>query len=366
MSFDRRAWAHLGRKMLSLAPLARQTVAVNDSVLGPYANVDGTGLRSNVSYDALIRVAFQPAYWSSPAVVDSDGRVIADAGQPSRPGEFTQMAYNFGLFFGIAVQAYEATLVSDDTPADRFLAGDATALTTVQQQGLNEFRNGGSQCTQCHQGPELSAAGISTAATGNPADPRALGLFRIGVSAIEDDPGAAGVDAFGSPLFPAAPGGRATGAFKAPDLRNVELTGPYFHTGGAATLEQVLEFYARNGDVPAGGNLGPGIGNIRLNQQDRAEIVEFLKTLTDDRVRYERAPFDHPSLCVPIGYAENPPGVLTPDTSMSATSAADLWALVPAVGQNGNAVPLQTFSELLQGIGRDGSRAHTLQQACVP
>jgi len=146
----------------------------------------------------------------------------------------------------------------------------------------------------------------------------------------------------------------------------VELTGPYFHTGGAATLEQVLEFYARNGDVPAGGNLGPGVGNIRLSQQDRAEIVEFLKALTDDRVRYERAPFDHPSLCVPIGYAENPPGVLTPDTSMSATSAADLWALVPAVGQNGNAVPLQTLSELLQGIGRDGSRAHTLQQACVP
>ena len=368
MSFDRRAWAHLGRKMLSLAPLARQTVAVNDSALGPYANVDGTGLRSNATYDAFIRAAFQPAYWSSPAIVDADGRIIVDAGQPSRPGEFTQMAYNFGLFFGIAVQAYEATLVSDDTPMDRFLAGDTTALTAAQQQGLNEFRNGGSQCTQCHQGPELSAAGITTAASGNPTDPRALGFFRIGVSAVEDDPGAAGLDAFGSPLFPAAPGGRATGAFKAPDLRNAELTGPYFHTGGAATLEQVLEFYARNGDVPAGGNLGPGIGNIRLNQQDRAEIVEFLKALTDDRVRYERAPFDHPSLCVPIGYAENPPGVLTPDASMSTapTSAADLWALVPAVGQNGNGVPLQTFAELLQGVGRDGSRAHALQQACVP
>jgi cytochrome c peroxidase len=365
MSFDRRAWVHLGRKMLSLAPLARQSVAVNDSVLGPNANVDGTGLRTNVSYDALIRAAFQPAYWSSPAVVDADGRVVAGAGQPSRPSEFTQMAYNFGLFFGIAVQAYEATLVSDDTPVDRFLAGDNAALTAIQQQGLNEFRTGGSQCTQCHQGPELSAAGITTAANGNPADPRALGFFRTGVSTIEDDAGTAGLDAFGSPLFPAAPGSRASGAFKSPGLRNVELTGPYFHTGGAATLEQVMEFYARNGDVPAGGNLGPGMGNIRLNQQDRAAIVEFLKALTDDRVRYERAPFDHPSLCVPIGYAENPPGVLTPDTSASA-SAADLWALVPAVGQNGNAVPLQTFAEQLQGIGRDGSRAHTFQQACVP
>jgi cytochrome c peroxidase len=365
MSFDRRAWAHLGRKMLSLPPLARQTVAVNDGVLAPYANAGGTGLRPDVTYDALIRSSFQPAYWSSPAVVNADGRVVAGEGQPSRPGEFTQTAYNFGLFFGIAVQAYEATLVSDDTPVDRFLAGNTGALTAIQQQGLNEFRDGGSQCTQCHQGPELSAAGITTAAGGNPADPRALGFFRTGVSAIEDDPGAAGVDAFGSPLFPASPGGRASGAFKSPDLRNVELTGPYFHTGGATTLEQVLEFYARNGDVPAGGNLGPGIGNIRLNQQDRTAIVAFLNALTDDRVRYERAPFDHPSLCIPIGYAESPVGVLTPDPS-GPTAAADLWALVPAVGQNGNTVPLQTFAELLQGTGRDGSRAHTLQQTCVP
>jgi hypothetical protein len=96
--------------------------------------------------------------------------------------------------------------------------------------------------------------------------------------------------------------------------------------------------------------------------------VEFLKALTDDRVRHERAPFDHPSLCVPVGYAESPSGVLTADTSPfgSGTAAADLWALVQAVGRGGNAVPLQTFDEQLQGIGRDGSRAHTLQQPCAP
>ena len=368
MSFDGRPWSILGRKMLGLTPLGRQVVDATDSVLGPFANLSGPGLRADVSYEALIRASFQPAYWNSPAVVDGDGRVIAEAGQPVRSREFSQMAYNFGLFFGIAIQAYEATLISDDTPVDRFLAGDTSALNAIQQQGLNEFRTGGSQCTQCHQGPELSAAGITTASRGNALDPRALGFFRTAVSAIEDDPGAAGLDAFGLPLFPGAPGGRANGAFKSPGLRNVELTGPYFHTGGAATLEQVMEFYGRNGDVPAGGNLGPGMGNIRLNQQDRAEIVEFLKALTDDRVRYERAPFDHPSLCVPVGYAENPSGVLTPDTSApgSTTAAADSWALVPAAGRNGNAVPLQTFAELLQAIGRDGSRAHTLQQPCAP
>jgi hypothetical protein len=65
------------------------------------------------------------------------------------------------------------------------------------------------------------------------------------------------------------------GMLKTPSLRNVELTGPYFHTGGAATLEQVVEFYARNGDVPAGGNLGPGMGNIRLNAQERSALVAF-------------------------------------------------------------------------------------------
>jgi cytochrome c peroxidase len=366
MSFDGRAWMHLGRRMLSVAPLARQTVAGDDSVLGALANAGGPGLQADASYAALIRASFQAAYWSSGAVVDAAGRVIVAAGEPGSSGEFSQMEYNFGLFFGLAVQAYESTLVSDDTPVDRFLAGDTEALTAIQQQGLNEFRNGGSQCTQCHQGPELSAAGVTTAARANALDPRAVGFFRTAVSAIEDDPGAAGVDAFGAPLFPAAPGGRANGAFKAPGLRNVELTGPYFHTGGAATLDQVMEFYARNGDVPAGGNLGPGIGNIRLNQQERLEIVEFLKALTDDRVRYERAPFDHPSLCLPVGYRENPPGVLTPDPSSGGAAAADVWALVPAIGQRGNAAPLQTFTELLGGIGRDGSRAHTLQQTCVP
>jgi cytochrome c peroxidase len=364
MSFAGRAWPDLGRKMLSLSPLGRQTVSPTDSVLGVFVT-SASGLRANVTYAALIRSAFQQAYWSSSAVVDANGRTIVASGEPSRPGEYNQMSYNFGLFFGLAIQAYEATLVSDDTPVDRFLGGDTTALTNLQQQGLNEFRGGGSQCTQCHQGPELSAAGVTTALRGPAQDPRALGFFRTGVSAVVDDPGAAGVDAFGAPLFPASPGGRANGAFKSPSLRNVELTGPYFHTGGAATLEQVVEFYARHGDVTGGGNLGPGIDDINLNQQERAQVVEFLKALTDDRVRFERAPFDHPSLCVPVGYEERAPGMLTPDAS-SPSAGADTFALVPAVGRNGNAVPLQTFPEQLTGIGRDGSRAHTLQERCTP
>jgi cytochrome c peroxidase len=365
MSFDGRTWPQLGRKMLTLTPLGRQQVAADDSVLGAFANTAATGLRPDVTYAALIREAFQPAYWNSPAVIDGSGRVIVDAGVPMRSGEFSQMAYNFSLFFGLAVQAYESTLISDDTPFDRFLDGDGGALNADQRQGLNAFRNGGPLCSLCHFGPELSAAAVTFASRGNASDPRTLGFFRTGVSAIEDDPGAAGLDAFGSPIFPAASASAVNGGFKIPGLRNVELTGPYFHTGSAATLAQVVDFYGRNGDVPAGGNLGPGIGAIRISAQDRAALVEFMNALTDERVRFDRAPFDHPSLCVPIGYVENPPGVLTPEASDSGL-AADSWAWIPPAGQGGHRVPLQTFAELLGGIGLDGSRAHTLQQPCVP
>ena len=88
----------------------------------------------------------------------------------------------------------------------------------------------------------------------------------------------------------------------------------------------------------------------------------FLKALTDERVRFERAPFDHPELCVSAGHVESQ-GKAVPQASGS-RSAADRWALVPAVGATGNRVPLQTFDELVRGIGRDGSRAHAMSQEC--
>jgi hypothetical protein len=89
----------------------------------------------------------------------------------------------------------------------------------------------------------------------------------------------------------------------------------------------------------------------------------FMKSLTDERVRFERAPFDHPELCVSTGHLEER-RQLAPAAS-GTRSAADRWASIPAVGARGSAVPLQTFEELLAGVGRDGSRAHTLANACT-
>lgn len=332
MSYTGRSFAKVAEKLLALRPLGRQTVSDGDSVLGAFADASGTGLAAEYSYRRLIEAAFEPTYWAAP--------------------EGGQMEANFSLFWGLAIQAYEATLISNDSRVDQFLEGNTQALSALEQQGMREFLGGGSQCTQCHQGAEFTAASFSNMRRPgfNPASARDAGFFRTAVTPIEDDPGV------------------ADGAFKSPGLRNVEFTGPYFHDGGQATLEQVMDFYARNGDFRAGGNLGPGIGQIRLNQQDRTAIVAFMKALTDDRVRFQRAPFDHPSLCISTGHEEPAAGVLAADTTDGrfASSAIDRWALIPAVGREGSTSPLQTFDELLRGIGNDGSRAHNLTQPCVP
>ena len=348
MSFAGRSWQDLGRKLLSVKPLGRQAVAADDSVLGALS--DGTGL--NVSYASLIQKAFQPAYWSAPDLVNG----------------YWQTEQNFGLIWGLAIQAYESTLISDNTRFDQFQLGNRQALTAQEQQGLQVF-NGNGNCSGCHGGPELTVSAYTavlrpqTQAT-NPQD---FGFFRTGVTPLTDDAGLDALDGFGQPLFTTvARGAQAAGTFKTPGLRNVELTGPYFHDGGQATLEQVVEFYGRNGDFPAGGLVGPGIGRIRLSAADKTALVAFMKALTDDRVKYEQAPFDHPSLCVPAGQVEMAPGVLEVDASQPGLSAADRYVLIPVSGKGGLGAPLQTFDELLRGVGSDGTRAHSLVEGCVP
>jgi uncharacterized protein (TIGR03437 family) len=92
-----------------------------------------------------------------------------------------------------------------------------------------------------------------------------------------------------------------------------------------------------------------------------------MKALSDDRVRYERAPFDHPELCVPDGHlpiSTGSPTLQNNGNPAFTMSAADRWVGIPAVGRGGNTAPLQTFEELLAGIGADGTRAHNMSEAC--
>ncbi len=96
---------------------------------------------------------------------------------------------------------------------------------------------------------------------------------------------------------------RVDGSFKVPILRNVELTGPYFHNGGKATLEDVVDLYARGGDFHEANinDLAPLLMMLDTTPADEAAVVAFLKSLTDERVRWEMAPFDHPEIALPNG-----------------------------------------------------------------
>jgi cytochrome c peroxidase len=332
MSYEGRTWPMLGKKLLHLAPLGRQRVAATDSVLGAMANPEGVGLTAGNTYRALIERAFHPRYWES-------GDAVTVAGVVDGEGKHTQIEYNFALFWGLALQAYQSTLNSDDTPFDRYMEGNPAALTPEQVQGL-QFFQGPARCNECHNGAEFSAAAFNANRT-----TRNHAFERTGVRPAAEDLGS------------------GNGAFKSIGLRNVEFTGPYFHNGGQATLEQVIDFYRRGGDfTPVANDLRP----FNANPAQRAALVEFLKALSDDRVRYERAPFDHPELCVPIGHVEGEAGSLTPpgEGARYPRSAAEQWRLVPAVGAEGNSAPLRTFDEMLRGAGSHGARAHTLTEAC--
>ncbi len=320
MSYAGRTWPQLGRKLFSLAPLALQQVSVNDSALGTMARAEGRGLADRFTYLSLVRAAFAPRLWESTESVEEG---------------FTQAEQNFSLFWGLALQAYQSTLVSNDSPFDRFMDGDTGALTAQEQQGMQLFQTTG-RCTNCHGGAEFSAASFSGA------NNRAF--QRTGVRPTAEDAGS------------------GNGAFKSIGLRNVEFTGPYFHNGGQATLEQVVEFYMRAGDFTPTNN----IRTFRLATDEKAALVAFLKALSDDRVRYERAPFDHPELCVPVGHVERSPGVLAAgEPGPFSLDAAERWRGLSAVGAGGNQAPLRTFDEMLRGAGANGGRAHLLDEACT-
>lgn len=354
----------LAQKLSRLRPLGKQVVHPQDSVLGADSRSPKPGLKDK-TYEQLVKDAFKPEWWKSNRLiqVDSKGRrtFVNSPDDSSQTKEYTLLEYNFSLFFGLAVQLYESTLIANDTPYDRFLEGNTTAFTQQQKLGKQLFE-GKARCAGCHAGLELTAASVSSVAKDGrikrapfgAKPPEDNGFFKIGVRPDTDDPGLGGNDGLsgkdqGNPLSEArlAQLGKfnlllgenppiltpplnlnesviANGAFKAPGLRNVELTAPYFHNGGQATLEQVVDFYNRGGDF---GVLPP----LNLSPDEKQQLVAFLKGLTDERVLKDKAPFDHPQLFVPNGH----PGNSTSVTNDGTGKATDSLVEIPAVGRNG-------------------------------
>jgi hypothetical protein len=157
MSFAGRNWAKIGKKLLQVGvtPLANQLVSTTDSVLGPASNqrtlfggaVNQAGRRGlNLTYNQLIELAFARGLWrnntqhfNGAACADPfDGYCLTLAAAPAVAGDtnqFRQREANFSLFFALSIQAYEALVIPDHTPADQFFDVNPNAGHGVGEPG---------------------------------------------------------------------------------------------------------------------------------------------------------------------------------------------------------------------------------------
>jgi cytochrome c peroxidase len=178
--------------------------------------------------EAVARLAQDPSYR------EAFGAVFA--GQPTAER------------LGAAIAAYERTIYSVDAPFDRFLAGDAEAMTPAAKRGLEVF-GGKARCGECHTGPNFTDEAFHS----------------LGVSA---DAGRGRVTGAAQDL----------GAFKTPTLREIARTGPYMHDGSLATLADVVDYYDRGCEPHP--NLSSKIVKLNLTVQEKGDLVAFLEALS--------------------------------------------------------------------------------------
>jgi cytochrome c peroxidase len=154
-----------------------------------------------------------------------------------------------------AVANYERTLISGWSPYDRYLRSDAGALSEAAVRGWQIFSSPEAGCISCHSGFDLSDHSF----------------HNIGLYADYADPGRARVSLNEADH----------GKFKVPGLRNVALTAPYMHDGSLRTLEEVVDHFASGGmDHP---NKSPMMQPFTITPEQRADLVAFLHSLTDER-----------------------------------------------------------------------------------
>jgi cytochrome c peroxidase len=151
-----------------------------------------------------------------------------------------------------AIASFERTVVTTDSPFDRFARGDGASLTCLERKGLEIF-NGKGHCSSCHSGPNFS-------------DGR---FHNLGVPSI--DPAKPDNGRFDITKDPAD-----KGAFKTPTMRDAGLRPPYLHTGGEKTLEDVIVFYNKGGGVKDP-NLDPMMLPLGLSKGEITALAAFLR-----------------------------------------------------------------------------------------
>ncbi len=151
---------------------------------------------------------------------------------------------------GQALASYVRTLRSGDTPADRYVVGDTTALSAAERRGRALFLGRGN-CADCHSGPTFSDERFHNTGI-------ATGTADEGRYAITRD-------------------SADRGRFKTPTLREIVRTAPYMHDGSIPTLERVVDFY--DGGGRANPNLDQEIHPLRLSAAEKSDLIAFLRAL---------------------------------------------------------------------------------------
>lgn len=183
-----------------------------------------------------------------------------------------------------ALSAFERVLISGTSPFDRYRNGDGAALSDAAKRGHELFNSEKLECFHCHSGFNLQDV---TRYVGHPtveARFHNTGLYNLG--------GTGAYPAGGQGIYELTGIASDMGRFRAPTLRNIAVTAPYFHDGSAATLDDVLDHYAAAGrTIATGPDAGNGAGNpykdsllqgFTLTADQRADLHAFFDSLTDD------------------------------------------------------------------------------------
>jgi cytochrome c peroxidase len=194
----------------------------------------------------------------------------------TRWGTLTQMTQ--------ALAAFQRTLISGNSPYDRWLLGDEEAISPAAQRGYALFNSEKLECFHCHVGFNLTDHTNWLEKPFFDAPFHNTGLYNI------DGRGAYPYPNLGVQSITSNPADM--GRFKAPTLRNIAVTAPYMHDGSIATLSEVLDHYAAGGrtivegEYAGNGSESPRKSNLivgfTLTEQERSDIIAFLQSLTDE------------------------------------------------------------------------------------
>ena len=244
----------------------------------------------DVRLDAANGAAFPPSGKPKATPASPDG--VWEAILPADQDIITRVFVNWGK----AIAAYERKMVSRNSPWDRFVGGEATAIPQAAIRGYKLFVGKG-YCVNCHSGPLFSDSKIHNIGVPQKGGVADRGRYDNIVKAIankfrgdgkwSDDPDAGGKKIATQPDYVPLDGGVAPasdlGMFRTKHLRQIANTGPYMHNGAYGSLKEVMDLYNAGGGDSGVGTLDKAFqGHVPMSEADELDVIEFMKTLTGD------------------------------------------------------------------------------------